>query len=41
MQIDNDDDGIPENVVGQEYVDMVKAKKEAAMPQMPHLPVLP
>jgi hypothetical protein len=31
MQIDNDDDGIPENVAGQEYVDMVKAKKEAAM----------
>ena len=41
MQIDNDDDGIPENVVGQEYVDMVKAKKEAAMPQMPQAPSIP
>jgi hypothetical protein len=41
MQIDNDDDGIPENVVGQEYVDIANAKKEAAMPQMPQAPSIP
>ena len=41
MQIDNDDDGIPENVVGQEYVDVANAKKEAAMPQMPQAPSIP